>query len=173
MYGRPSRFGNRGSGQRQQPPPPQMQFPASPYLNPNVPFFQPHLGFIPHQNVNFPMQNLNLPMQNTGFQFSPPSNPGLHFPQSPNPGVGLPKVTKTGSQPESSTKKAGVDLLKINHAVATAHTNLLEAGESISSWKLLQSALSILQVDTLDSLGYRMQEISDLHRIIVREGKVT
>lgn len=165
MYGRSSSFGNHGSGQRQQRLPPQMQFPDAPYLNHNVPFFQTHPGFIPYQNVNFPMQN-------TGFQFSPPSNFGLHFPQSPNPGVRLRKAS-TASQPESSTKKAGKDLSKINHAVATAHTNLLEAGESISAWKVVQSALSILQVDSWDSLGYRMQEISDLHRIMVREGKVT
>ncbi|KAE8650296.1 protein NO VEIN [Cucumis sativus] len=164
MYGRSSSFGNHGSGQRQQRLPPQMQFPDAPYLNHNVPFFQTHPGFIPYQNVNFPMQN-------TGFQFSPPSNFGLHFPQSPNPGVRLRKAS-TASQPESSTKKAGKDLSKINHAVATAHTNLLEAGESISAWKVVQSALSILQVDSWDSLGYRMQEISDLHRIMVREGKI-
>lgn len=60
----------------------------------------------------------------------------------------------------------------INHTVAKAHSDLLAAGESISAWKVSQSALSILQVDSWDSLGYRMQEIDALHRLIMMEGKI-
>lgn len=191
MYGRPSSFGARGSGQRQpqqQQPPPQTQFPAAPYLNPNVAvqnlshLLQTHIGLIPHQNVNFPMQNSNLPMQNIGFQFSQPSNPGLHPPQapnpgshssqSPNPGFRFSQPSKTGAQPQSSTTKPRGGILMINHTVAKAHSDLLAAGESISAWKVSQSALSILQVDSWDSLGYRMQEIDALHRLIMMEGKI-
>lgn len=189
MYGRPSRFAPSGAGRRQsqpqqqQPwpqPQPQAQFPAAPFFNPNVQLealnhiLQSSGGFIPgHQNVNFPMQNSNLPTQNHGFQFSQASNPGFHFPQSAHAGFHSPQPPNTGSQAHGKTTMPAEGVTRINNAVAKAHSDLLVAKESISAWKVSQSALSILQVDSWDSLGVRMQEIDALHRLIAMEGKVT
>ncbi|XP_022924460.1 uncharacterized protein LOC111431955 isoform X2 [Cucurbita moschata] len=148
MYGGPSNFNNRGSRRRprrrQNPQrPSQAQFPAAPHLNPNVP-------------------NSNLPEQNLGFQFSQPPSPGFRFRQP----------SRTGFQPQSSTTKSAEGIARINHAVAKAHSDLLVGGESISAWKVSQSALSILQVDSWEYLGFRMQEVDALHRLIVMEGKI-
>ncbi|KAG7028754.1 hypothetical protein SDJN02_09935, partial [Cucurbita argyrosperma subsp. argyrosperma] len=190
MYGRPSRFAPSGAGRRQsqpqqqqqQPwpqPQPQAQFPAAPFFNPNVQLealnhiLQSSGGFIPgHQNVNFPMQNSNLPTQNHGFQFSQAPNPGFHFPQSAHAGFHSPQPPNTSSQAHGKTTMPEEGVTRINNAVAEAHSDLLVAKESISAWKVSQSALSILQVDSWDSLGVRMQEIDALHRLIAMEGKI-
>ncbi|KAA8548393.1 hypothetical protein F0562_000077 [Nyssa sinensis] len=63
-------------------------------------------------------------------------------------------------------------LERIDGAVLKAHHDLLTAGESVSSWKVSQSALLILQSDSWDSLGFQMQQVPSLHRLIVTEGKI-
>lgn len=155
MYGQPPRF-RRGGGGRGPAAPPQPQPPTTP-LNPNYlqnpnffplnqflanPFLNP--GFLPIQNPNFPIQNPNFPIQNANF---PVQNPNCR----PRPNEALERIDK---------------------AVSKAHRDLLAAGESVSAWKVCQSALLILKADSWDSLGFQMQQVPSLYRLIVTEGKV-
>ncbi|XP_065862787.1 protein NO VEIN [Euphorbia lathyris] len=61
---------------------------------------------------------------------------------------------------------------RVDKAVEKAWGDLLASGESVSTWKASQAALMTLQVDSWDSLGFRMQEVPSLHRLILIEGKI-
>ncbi|KAF2299960.1 hypothetical protein GH714_006425 [Hevea brasiliensis] len=76
--------------------------------------------------------------------------------------------------PRQNTKKhKRKELLeRVDRAAEKAWQDLLAAGESVSAWKVSQAALVTLQVDSWDSLGFRMQEVPSLHRLILTEGKV-
>ncbi|TKY59984.1 hypothetical protein E2542_SST17079 [Spatholobus suberectus] len=149
MYGHPFRF--RG-GHR--PPPPQ----SANGPNPNNIFFQPpppHSANIPNPNNAFfqPPPSFSLPNTARPFPFQnplpfPPQNPS---PPSPNP-------------------KHAID--NADRAAANACRDLLAAGDSVSAWKVSQSALLTLQVDSWNSLGIKMQQVPSLHRLMIAEGKV-
>ncbi|KAK7318951.1 hypothetical protein RJT34_03660 [Clitoria ternatea] len=70
------------------------------------------------------------------------------------------------TQPSQDTK------LAIDLAAANATRDLLAAGESVSAWKVSQNALLSLQIDSWNSLGFKMQQIPSLNRIMITEGKV-
>jgi hypothetical protein len=72
----------------------------------------------------------------------------------------------------SSSKNCNELLEKVDCAVAEARRKIIEAGESVTSWKVSQDALLILKVDSWSSLGFKMQAVPNLHRLIVTEGKV-
>ncbi|KAJ9182462.1 hypothetical protein P3X46_006457 [Hevea brasiliensis] len=76
--------------------------------------------------------------------------------------------------PRQNTKKhkRKETLERVDRAAEKAWQDLLAAGESVSAWKVSQAALVTLQVDSWDSLGFRMQEVPSLHRLILTEGKV-
>lgn len=57
-------------------------------------------------------------------------------------------------------------------AVAKAWRDLVAAGESVSAWKVSQAALLALRVDSWSSLGFQMQEVPALHRLMATEGKI-
>lgn len=43
----------------------------------------------------------------------------------------------------------------------------------MSSWKVVQSALLSLKVDSWGALGFQMQDVPTLYRLMVTEGKVS
>nr|DAD23986.1 TPA_asm: hypothetical protein HUJ06_025449 [Nelumbo nucifera] len=154
MHGHRHRFrpsgGGRGAAQPSAPPPPRFCPP-----NPNIYF----------QNPNPYLQNPNIFLQNPGFSAS--SSPYLQNPTFPPQ-----QFPSTVFQPQNLSQKPNELLQKIDRAVAKAHRDILAAGENVSSWKVSQAALLSLQVDSWSSLGFKMQEIPSLHRLIVVEGKI-
>lgn len=146
MYGRPSRSSGGAWGQ----PPPVAQPPIPNYSlqNPNSSYIYPiNPAFTPqHAYRNFSPNN--LPVQNPSFIPQHLPNPAFR-PQNPK------------------------ELLeKVDRAVAKARSDLIAAGDSVSAWKVSQSALLMLQIDGWSSLGFQMQQVPSLHRLMFTEGKV-
>lgn len=160
MYGHPSHrspAAGGGSGRGGAVPQPQA-LPPSPYhfihnVNSCIqnPTFQANLGF-PY------IQNPNLPVQNHSFPFT-------------NPSFSAQSANFTGFRPQPPKRNKEV-LDRADGAVVKARRDLIAAGESVSAWKVSQSALLALQVDSWESLGFQMQEVPCLHSLIVMEGKV-
>ncbi|KAM1049770.1 hypothetical protein ACFX11_031840 [Malus domestica] len=160
MYGRPSRRSS-GGGRGQPPQQPQnrnfpLQSPInSPYVYPSNPAFIPHSAYQnPYQTfppTNFPIQNPNFSCQNPGF--TPP-------PQQVS--------SSAVFRPQNSR-----DMLeRIDRAVGKARDELAAAGENVSAWKVSQSALLMLKVDSWDSLGFQMQQVPSLNRLMLTEAKI-
>jgi hypothetical protein len=172
MYRHPSGFRPSGGGggggwgsqqqQQQQQPPAQ----ASPLFNPNFGLQNPNYFFQAQQaftflqqqqqqqqqllqNPNFPIQNLNFPIQN-------PTLP--------------PETVHRISPPQNQTSSQLID--KVDRAVTNARRNLISAGENVTAWKVSQDALLKLKVESWTSLGFPMQEVPSLHRLMLTEGKV-
>ena len=61
---------------------------------------------------------------------------------------------------------------KVDRAVTNARRNIIAAGESVTAWKVSQDTLLILNLDSWSSLGFPMQEVPSLHRLMLTEGKV-
>nr|XP_023928559.1 uncharacterized protein LOC112039884 [Quercus suber] len=61
---------------------------------------------------------------------------------------------------------------KVDRAVTNARRNIIAAGESVTAWKVSQDALLILNLDSWSSLGFPMQEVPSLHRLMLTEGKI-
>ncbi|XP_026387919.1 uncharacterized protein LOC113283008 [Papaver somniferum] len=121
------------------------------------------------QNPNFYFQNPNFYPQNPSFSV-PPQNPYIQnpsFPIRPNP----PPFPLQQQHPNTSAKPKE-SLERIESAVVKAHNNLLTTGETVSAWLVAQSALLILKVDYWGSLGFQMQQVPSLHRLMVIEGKI-
>ncbi|BFG15404.1 hypothetical protein CerSpe_016780 [Prunus speciosa] len=158
MYGRPS--SSSGGAWGQPPQQPQgtnfyLQNPInSSYIYPSNPPFIPHNAHNPYQNFppnNFPIQSPNFAVQNPGF--NPPPQ------QFSNP---------AGFRPPNSR-----DMLeKIDRAVGKARDEHAAAGENVSAWKVSQSALLMLKVDCWSSLGFQMQQVPTMHRLMLTEGKI-
>ncbi|KAK9933157.1 hypothetical protein M0R45_020362 [Rubus argutus] len=115
------------------------------YLS-NLASFTPHYGYNAHPT--FPIQNPNFPVQ----------NPSLTSTQFSNPAF----------RPQNSKEL----LERIDRAVGKARSDLIAVGDSVSAWKVSQSALLILQVDCWSSLGFQMQQVPSLHRLMLTEGKI-
>ncbi|KAL8028669.1 hypothetical protein ABFX02_14G176300 [Erythranthe guttata] len=63
-------------------------------------------------------------------------------------------------------------LERIERAVVKSQTDILAKGGNVSAWKVSQAALLTLQAYSWDSLGFPMQQVPSLFRIMVIEGKV-
>lgn len=53
-----------------------------------------------------------------------------------------------------------------------AHKELVNAGESVNAWKVSQAALVSLQVDSWSTLGFQIQDVAFLRKLLFTEGKV-
>ncbi|GFY81618.1 hypothetical protein Acr_01g0014270 [Actinidia rufa] len=151
MAGQPPRFPHGGGRGPNYPHPqnPNLYLPNPNFYPPNpTPMATNH--FVQNPNLLFP--NPNFPIQVPNFlpqqQF-----PNQSFqPQPPPPG--------------------GETLERIERAIAKARRDLLTSRESVSAWKLTQSALLNLQAESWDKLGVQMQQVPSLHRLLITEGKV-
>ncbi|MCL7027725.1 hypothetical protein MKW94_028800 [Papaver nudicaule] len=157
MYGQPHHHRLPSDGGPPGVPPPSLPQPQYPQQYP--------------VNPNFYFSNPNFYPQNPCFSI-PPQNPYIQnptFPIRPNPPRPLQQQPPSTSAAASKPKET---LERIESAVVKAHHNLLTTGESVSAWSAAQSALLILKVDTWSSLGFQMQQIPSLHRLMVIEGKI-
>ncbi|KAL8100915.1 protein NO VEIN [Apium graveolens] len=151
MYGQPPRFPRRAAGGRGPAPPPQQ--PPLYSQNPNYYLPNPNLAplnqFI--QTPNFHFQNPNFPIQNPNFSIQNPSFP----------------VQSHNSRPRSNEA-----LERIDRAALKARAEILAAGESVTAWKVSQAALLTLKAESWEALGFQMQQVPSLYRLMVIEGKV-
>lgn len=117
--------------------------------NPNISYLQPQHYQNQSLPTNIPMQIGDLSMVgNRGFP-----SPGFHQPQ-----------------PQLLNMKELIE--KVDRAVVKAWRDLIAAGESVTAWKVSQSALLMLQIDNWGSLGFQMQQVPSLRSLILIEGKV-
>ncbi|KAJ9555573.1 hypothetical protein OSB04_010187 [Centaurea solstitialis] len=72
----------------------------------------------------------------------------------------------------NNTESPSQVIARIDGAAVKAHSDLLAAGESVSAWRVAQSALVILKTASFESLGFRMQNIPSLNRLMLTEAKV-
>ncbi|PSS35677.1 Striatin like [Actinidia chinensis var. chinensis] len=149
-----------------QPP----RFPHGGGRGPNYPHPQNPNLYLP--NPNFYPQN-PTPMATNHFV----QNPNLLFP-NPNFPIQVPNFLPQQQFPNQSFQPqppppGGETLERIERAIAKARRDLLTSRESVSAWKLTQSALLNLQAESWDKLGVQMQQVPSLHRLLITEGKVT
>ncbi|XP_004292523.1 PREDICTED: uncharacterized protein LOC101312697 [Fragaria vesca subsp. vesca] len=147
MYGRPSRSSGAAWGQASSVPQPlnpnfSLQNPNTPYLYPINPAFQAYRNFSPN-NLPPPQNPSFVPRQFSNSPFRPPP-------------------------PQISNEL----LEKVDRAVAKARSDLIAAGDGVSAWKVSQSALMMLQIDGWGSLGFQMQQVPSLQRLMFTEGKI-
>ncbi|XAR62556.1 hypothetical protein NMG60_11017358 [Bertholletia excelsa] len=164
MSGQPRRF-RSGGHHRRAPPPAEGQAPAS-FLNPNfihnnvIPCL-PNTMYLPTyqypQNPVVNLQGSNSSISASNFPIGVSSLAPNVFPNQ-------------GFQPRPSRSRVSIE--RIDRAVAKARDDLLAAREAVSAWKVSQSALMALQVESWDSLGLQMQQVPSLHHLIVTEGKI-
>jgi len=147
MNGHPFPF--RG-GHRQPPPPPPPHSANAPNLN----------NFFPQQST--PQYPLNVPNPTAAF-FQPPP-PSFSFPNNAR------SFPPQYPPPPPPNYKLAID--HAERAAAAAYSALLAAGGSVSAWEVSQNALLMLQVDSWNSLGIKMQQVPSLHRLMMTEGKV-
>ncbi|KAJ0093916.1 hypothetical protein Patl1_26033 [Pistacia atlantica] len=179
MYGnhRP-RFcpGGRGGSQ---PPPQSHPHPHPPQLNPNFALqnpnvFSPNLQLlqnltnIPLQSPNFPFQNPNFPLQSPPFPIQNLNLPSQQLPYNPS-NHSLQTQTPISTQPQRPKREV---LERVESAVVKARSEIIAARESVSAWKVCESVLLKLKVDSWSSLGFQMQEVPSLSKIMVTESKI-
>nr|XP_043628280.1 protein NO VEIN-like [Erigeron canadensis] len=152
MYGQQPRFNRRGGGPGRGQPTQQQPPPVNPnyFLNNNNYYIQPPNFDLPMVSPNFLPQNYNLPIVNPNF----------------NP----PRLFSPSSQSSSSNNNNNRGM--IDKAVAKARRELLAAGDNVSALKVSQAALVILEADSWDSLGVKMQNVPSLFRLMLIEGKI-
>ncbi|XP_077234844.1 histidine kinase-, DNA gyrase B-, and HSP90-like ATPase family protein [Tasmannia lanceolata] len=153
MYGQPHHAGPRSGAWGPAPPPHPSFFPQ----NPN-PYFQ-------NPNPHFQIPNPNFEIPNPYFQ-NPNSfldNHNLLHPQS---------FSHAPFQPHHPSPIPDEILEKMERAAAKAHHDLLAAGETVSAWKVSQSALQLIQLDSWTSLGFQFQDVPTLRRLMIIEEKI-
>lgn len=112
-----------------------------------MPPFQPA-----NPNVVYTQPQQQYQNQNGGFPLQQFPSPGFHQPQ---PSQNLRELIEM-----------------VDRAVVKARRDLLAAGESVTAWKVSQSALLMLQIDNWGSLGFQMQQVPSLRSLIHIEAKV-
>ncbi|KAI9084440.1 hypothetical protein K1719_033630 [Acacia pycnantha] len=176
MSGRSNRFRPRGGGC----PPSPMAPPCGGvnFQNPNI--FSQAVPTYPNHTPNS-----NIFSQTVPYSAHPQVHQSFHL-QSPiwpfqqNPALPVQNVCGFPPQPLPSssvqTSSSSVNpkelIEKIDHAVVKSRDDLLKARESVSSWKVSQKALLMLQVDSWGTLGIKMQQVPSLHHLMMIEGKV-
>ncbi|KAK9072450.1 hypothetical protein SSX86_008884 [Deinandra increscens subsp. villosa] len=75
--------------------------------------------------------------------------------------------SRSGETPANAKAIATID-----RAVVKAHSDLLATGESVSAWSVSKSALVILNAVSFESLGFYMQNVPSLNRLMLTEAKV-
>ncbi|XP_024192294.1 uncharacterized protein LOC112196214 [Rosa chinensis] len=140
---------------------------APPFLSSGGPWGQPPPPPLA-LNPNFSLQNpLNLYMYLSNLasftpHYYPPFPPNNFLVQ--NPSFAPKHFSNSAFHPQL--------LERIDGAVKKARSDLIAAGESVSAWKVSQSAIRILEVDCWSSLGFQMQQVPSLHRLMLTQGKI-
>ncbi|PIA29997.1 hypothetical protein AQUCO_05800225v1 [Aquilegia coerulea] len=126
----------------------------------------------PHNYFNQPpppqQQQLNPYLQNPNIIYIQP-NPSFSTPPPPprpSPSSFIPNTPQFSPQSPKET------LQRIEQAVLRAHRELLATGETVSAWKVSHHTLLSLQTDSWNSLGFQIQQVPSLFRLMLVEGKV-
>ncbi|KAM0064933.1 putative histidine kinase/HSP90-like ATPase superfamily [Helianthus debilis subsp. tardiflorus] len=77
-----------------------------------------------------------------------------------------------GSSRNADTPANMKKIATIEHAAVKAHSDLLAAGESVSAWRVSESALVTLNAVSFESMGFHMQNVPSLNRLMLTEAKV-
>jgi hypothetical protein len=198
MHGHRPPYRPGGRGQPPQRHPLQQELPTELLtFNPNfVPLQDPNFFLHTFTNAllqqNFPMQNPNFPIQNPNFFLPPqqqiqyrqqqhqePPPPGAPPPpeqqeQQQEPATLQQNLPKFPQNPKKKVKQNNKELQleRIDRAVEKARQDLSDAEENVSAWKVSQSVLVNFQAESWESLGFKMQEVPALFRLMVTESKV-
>lgn len=186
-----------GGGRGQTPPQQSLNLDLLLQQNPNAFLSNPGLQLLQcltnvQQVPGFPVQNSNLLLQNSNFLHPslnlPVQYPNFHV-QDPNlfqiQGLNVPVQNSIQNSPrpprplsdgvatsQRDLQNPNMLLERIDRSAVKARRYLIAARESVSSWKVSQAVVSELQVDSWSSLGFQMQEVPSLQRLMVIEGKV-
>ncbi|KAK1435357.1 hypothetical protein QVD17_01118 [Tagetes erecta] len=77
-----------------------------------------------------------------------------------------------GSSRNAVSPAAAKEIAMIDGAVVKAQSDLIAAGESVSAWSVSKSALVILNAVSFEAMGFHMQNVPSLNRIMLTEAKV-
>ncbi|KAM3327143.1 hypothetical protein P3S67_002269 [Capsicum chacoense] len=95
--------------------------------------------------------------------------PNHNKPSSPSPD---PCIAGVLVQAVFSSRSNNEVVERVDRAVMKARRDIIEAGENVSAWKVSQAALVMLNADSWDSLGLKMQRVPSLFQLIVTDGKI-
>lgn len=150
---------------------------GAPYYQPNYfpqnpnPQYQSNPQFYQQQSTpQFYFQNPNL--QNPLIQNLLnvlPQNPNFQSPYIQSPAAPPPHRPP---QPQNASLNPKMSMERVESAAAKAQRDLSDAGENVTAWKVSQATLVSLQVDSWSSLGFQLQEVQTLRRLLATEGKV-
>ncbi|XP_051130076.1 protein NO VEIN [Andrographis paniculata] len=168
MHGQKQPFQfRRGDGGRQAAQsPPKEQF----QLNP--PYLANSNPYLFHQNPYFfPLpqpQHNPFPPNYVGFhqitqQFLPSS-----FPVEATHSRGSSYNERPQQQGESQTDMVE----KLDEAAKRAWSVLVPSGDNVSAWKVSQEVLRIVKAESWESLGFQMQQVPSLKRLLATEAKI-
>ncbi|KAK4482579.1 hypothetical protein RD792_009742 [Penstemon davidsonii] len=167
MYGEKAPFFPGGGGRGTAQPSQQQQQQQQIQLNHNL-FPNPNNLFFPYQNpVLFP--HLNPFLQNSGnfpqFQHQLPNNSfnNNNFQNNNNNNIKF---------PQQPVKLQNETIEKLDKAVRKARLDFLTSKENVSAWKVSQAALLMVKAESWESLGFQMQQVPSLSRLLVTEGKI-
>ncbi|KAJ6751327.1 hypothetical protein OIU85_001822 [Salix viminalis] len=148
-----------------------------PMLNPNFPILNPNF-LLPQQQQELPPQR-QLQYRQQHHQEPPP--PGAPPPppqeqpkQQQEPATlqqNLPKFPQNSKKKVKQNNKE-LQLERVDRAVEKARQDFSDAEENVSAWKVSQSVLVNFQAESWDSLGFKMQEVPALFRLMVTESKI-
>ncbi|KAI0489261.1 hypothetical protein KFK09_029103 [Dendrobium nobile] len=120
--------------------------------------------FLQSVNVQFPA-NVQYTQQPPNFPQTVYQNPRVVQPQNASFGNrGFPAARPFSMPP--------VSLEAVESEAARVHKDLVAAGENVSVWRVSQSVLVKLKVDSWSSLGFHIQDVPTLQRLLLIEGKV-
>ncbi|GER41663.1 histidine kinase [Striga asiatica] len=174
MYGQspPSRSGGgRRRGREVAQPPQQQQIPMTSNIFPHPSFFVPQQNpaFLPPlypfvQNpTTFPQAQQPFPYSNFSYQ-TIPDNSNFQDP--------ITDGSSNSKSPQQHEKKHGEMVEKFDKAAMRAWKDLLKLDDNISAWKVSQSALLKVKAESWESLGFQMQQVPSLKRLLAVEGKI-
>ncbi|KAM5569559.1 protein NO VEIN-like [Rosa sericea] len=156
-----------------QPPPPQPSNPNFPLQHPiDVNIFPAnhygHSSFSNYYPTPTPSSNFSLQNPNPTPHSTPPFPP-QSFSRNPNEAPDPPNLSNSARHLPEDPREV---LEKIDRAVEKLRDDLVAAGKNVSAWKVLQSALLMLNVDAETCLGLKIEQVPSLHRLMVTEGRI-
>ncbi|KAI7727548.1 hypothetical protein M8C21_003852, partial [Ambrosia artemisiifolia] len=77
-----------------------------------------------------------------------------------------------GSRNNANTPAVTKKIAMMESAVVKAHSDLLAAGETVASWRVAEAALLTLNAVSFESMGFHMQNVPSLNRLMLTEAKI-
>ncbi|KAM7258760.1 hypothetical protein ACFE04_014501 [Oxalis oulophora] len=122
---------------------------AFPNPNPNYIQYQDYINNYHHNQWEHQQQQQQL---------SPPKQIGA-------------TAAATATATTLSARRRQPSLREVHEIVLKIQREFVEAGEHVSAWRVVKSLLSYLKVESRESLGFAMQEVDSLNRIMSTEAR--